>query len=188
MKKKSKIALVVIIAGVVLIVVLLLWNSSGQSDKLEYTIVELPEGDISEMNAPCLMIYWDDVIAYYDTATSEYDIPVDISVYVGGAESPADVVDKWADNVGQLGKMYKDATERYQFYHELYDNFSWRNRPDIIQIKYRTTREGYSRNGWYIFTESVSLFGEGSDYGEFFMSDKGVLMPAERATSLLNCP
>jgi hypothetical protein len=187
MKNKSKIVRVLIIAGAVLIVVLLLWNGPQQSEKLEYTIVELSEGDISE-NRTCLMIYWDEVIAYYDTDTGEYNIPVDISVKTEKPESPAGAVDIWANNVGKLGRIYKDATERYQFYHELYGNFSWSDRPDIIQIKYRTTREGYSRDGWYIFTESPLPSGGGSDYGEFFLSGKGVLMPAERATSLENCP
>lgn len=134
------------------------------------------------------MIYWDNVITYYDKHTEEFDKPVNISLYVGKAESPDDIVAKWASNVGKLKKIYTDTTKRYHFHHLLYGNFLWSNRPKTIQLKYRTLKEGYSRDGWYIFTASTSLSEGGHDYGEFFLSDDGVLMPAERTTTLLSCP
>ena len=166
MKKKYKIGVIVLVAVIIISGGILIWYYFTQSDRLEYTVIEKPDDEMLEIYAPCLMEYWDDV-----------------SVYVGKAKSPDDVVDKWASNVGKLKEIYRDA-----YYYNIYGNFSWTNRPKTLQIKYRTSREGYSRDGWYIFTSSPSFLEEGNDYGEFFLSDDGMLMPAVRATALLSCP
>ena len=190
MEKKIKSGLIVIIIGIILLGGFLIWNNYRQIGNLQYTVIELPEAKILEMyTMPCMMIYWDDVRVYYDKTTKGFvNKTISISVDVGKPESPNDVIDKWTHNVAKLERMYKDAFKQYDLYDSLYGNFLWSKHPKIIELKYRTSNEGYSRDGWYIFTSSPSFLEEGRDYGEFFLSDNGVLMPVERTCTTICCP
>lgn len=102
---------------------------------------------------------------------------------VGKPQSADDVIDKWANNVNKLEKKYIDeyASE------ELYGNFLWSDSPMELTLRYRTPKEGYEKEGWYIFTRSASSLQEGFDYGEFFLSNDGYLMPAVRTCAKITC-
>ena len=190
MEKKIKIGLIIITIGIILLCSFIILDNYRQIGKLQYTVIELPEAKSLEMYAkPCMMIYWDNVTAYYDKATEEFDKPVSISLGVGNVESPEDVVDKWTNNVAKLERIYKDSSNRYEFHYALCGTFLWSNKPKTIKLSHRTSEGGYYlRDGWYIFTKSPSLLEEGNNNGNFFLSDEGMLMPVQLIDSRLSCP
>jgi hypothetical protein len=159
---------------------ILLFFSLSFAGELKYTIIEPPDTEALKNYMPCLMVYW-------DNTTTAFNEPVNVSIYVGKAKSADDAVDKWANNVAKLERMYKNiAKHKVSFRSDLYGNFLWSAKPQKIKIKYRTSKEGYSKDGWYIFTFSRSLTRE-DFYGEFFLSNDGILMPATLACTIINC-
>ncbi|MFA5338090.1 MAG: hypothetical protein WC330_07140 [Candidatus Omnitrophota bacterium] len=159
-------------------------NRTRQIGRLRY-IVEPHKEHLKSENFPCVLTYYDNINL---NATDRNELS-NISVYTGKTNSPEDVIKKWADNVAKLKKQYEDATYGKWISGELYGNFLWTNRPKYIRLRYRTSKDNYARNGWYILTSSprFSLFDKDSDYGEFFLSDDGILTIAVDNSSLSGC-
>lgn len=108
-----------------------------------------------------------------------------ISIFVGKANNAQKAIDKWAQNVYVLEQKYKDVLKG----NGLYGNFCWNEQTPCIEIRHRTREQKYPRNGWYIFTSSTCPPHKGEvDYGEFFLSDEGELMPAMRTSSISDYP
>jgi len=168
MDKRIKFALIAAVIVIALVSGFLIYGNFGQIGGLQYTVIEPPTDERLEMYAvPCTMEYWDNV-----------------SVHVGKAESPDDVVEKWTGNVAQLEKMAMEAG----LGEELYGNFTWSRTLEKIELRYRTARELYSRDGWYIFTFSSSFLVNEDYFGQFFLSNDGVLMPAVQTCTVICCP
>jgi hypothetical protein len=191
MKKKIGIGLTAVIALAVLTGSVVVYSTFRQVGKVQYTILGTPDPAFlnPDTELTCFMVYWDDMVTHYDNVTNTYDAPVRIAIQVEKANSPDAAVRIWGGNVSKLKAMYQEASKDHMLSHEIYGNFLWSSQPKYMDIAYRTTGDRYHRNGWYIFTSSPSFPfpRQGSDYGEFFLSDDGLLMPVERQCEAFNC-
>ncbi|MDP2924146.1 MAG: hypothetical protein Q8O30_10585 [Candidatus Omnitrophota bacterium] len=172
--------------GISLFVFVFRLIQSRQIGKLKYTVEAYePKYWKAENLNTCTLTYYDNINL---NAIDKGELS-NISVYVGKTKSPKDVVKKWANNVAKLKKQYEDATKGKWISGELYGNFLWTNRPTYIRLRYRTSKDNYARNGWYIFTSSphFSLFDKDPGYGQFFLSDDGILTIAVDNSSLSGC-
>lgn len=165
----SKTKVIVGIMAIAIVVFAILNFQTQKEQKINYTIAPAP---ILEMVLPCLMNYYENS-----------------SIYVGKAKSSDDAAKKWFDNVEELEKRYIAAVQSGKNNNndydneDLYGNFLWSKSPENMRLKYRTSNENYSKNGWYISTGTKNW-----DYvGQFLLSDDGLLMVADQTCTRIGC-
>ncbi|MFH0861757.1 MAG: hypothetical protein V1875_01890 [Candidatus Altiarchaeota archaeon] len=137
----------------------------------EITVMEPPPGSFQVL--PCVLEYGDNMTTYSGGT-------INVSLNAGKAESVKDAVYKVKENLGRLKTLYSEETGGECFGIWGCDWVGWSSR---IFVKHRTTKEKYGRDGWYI----TALDKDGAIMGEFFLSDEGILMPAQQTCTRVGC-
>ncbi|MFH0862962.1 MAG: hypothetical protein V1875_08040 [Candidatus Altiarchaeota archaeon] len=116
---------------------------------------------------------------------SEYPEPLpcqmyfrdDLALYAGKAASADEAVELVKKNIRRLKVAYSEKVKEgtspdYPL--------GWGRK---VFVKYRTQREKYQRNGWYVTASDD----EGLILGEYYLSDEGLLMPAIQTCTRIGC-
>ena len=182
-----KTALLVLTAIVFLVILLVLAYSTV--DRFEPKPMELPDIQpelifnedikVEEFQPegfpvlPCFMEYGDNMTTCHGETKN-------VSLMVGKANTANEAVYKVKDNLGRLKAIYSRQTTGVCFSSWGGDWLGWTSR---IFVKHRGEKEKYKRSGWYI----TALDKDGGVQGDFFLSDDGILMPAQQTCTREGC-
>jgi hypothetical protein len=186
MKKKNISAIIIFLA--IVGIPFTVYAQTKKNNQIQYKVIEYPTKmkELYDIRYNSF-VYFDNIETVFSSEENpEY---VKISIFVGKADTAEEAIDKWAQNVHKLELYYKDILKNHLPSPELYGNFCWSKEISCIEIRYRTKKEKYPRDGWYISTSShFPPHNENVDYGEYFLSDEGVLIPVMKVSSMAFYP
>lgn len=135
------------------------------------TVHEL-EGVEPSLMLPCAMLYGDQAPTYSGGT-------VNVSLYAGSAQDPHDAVRRVKEGRSGLKEKYSGVAGQVDELNTRFA-FGW---GENIHVKYRTSEQLYEREGWYV----TVIDGEDGVSGEYFLSNHGILMPAEQTCTRFGC-